>query len=288
MVKASKMAHGVATGHPARLFQMTERSEIRLGVVTPMANEGPEAVRFVEEALRHCSGFRDVLFFAVLDQTTTDNSLELLREFERTEPRLRVVWSPENRCVVDAYLRGYREALAANADWILEIDAGFSHQPEEMAKFWAALPLGYDCIFGSRFMPGGKMSDASWKRRLVSRGGSVLANFLLGTRQTDMTSGFELFSRQALEAVLEIGVASRGPFFQTEIKAYCRNLRIVEVPIHYRSPSHQLGNSAMQDAFRQLWRLYRLRRAGCLPQAATGERGVAGVATACSTGHPKE
>jgi dolichol-phosphate mannosyltransferase len=147
------------------------------------------------------------------------------------------------------------------------------------------LPLGYDCIFGSRFMPGGKMSDASWKRRLVSRGGSVLANFLLGTRQTDMTSGFELFSRQALEAVLEIGVASRGPFFQTEIKAYCRNLRIVEVPIHYRSPSPRLGSSSVQDAFRQLWRLYRLRRSGCLPQAAGDERGVA---AASSTGYPKE
>ena len=95
---------------------MGEYTEIRLGIVTPMANEGAQAVRFVAEVLRHCAGFREVLFFAVLDQATNDNSLELLRDFARTEPRLRVIWAPENLCVVDAYLRGYREALAAGAD----------------------------------------------------------------------------------------------------------------------------------------------------------------------------
>ena len=267
---------------------MGEHAEIRLGIVTPMANEGVHAVRFVAEMLSHCAGFREVLFFAVLDQATNDNSLGLLRDFARTELRLRVVWAPEDRCVVDAYLRGYREALDAGVDWILEVDAGFSHQPEDTVKFFAALTQGYDCIFGSRFMKGSKMSDASVTRYLVSRGGTVLSNVLLGTRQTDMTSGFEMFSRQALEAVLEIGVQSRGHFFQTEIKAYCRNLRIVEVPIHYRAPSPRLGSAAMKDAFQQLRRLYQLRKAGQLPQARIGDRDRAGLTVPSLTGHPKE
>src|SRR5690348_11097790 len=168
-------------------------SSVSLGIACPMANEGTEAVRFVREVLEQCNGFRSVKFFAVLDRATTDNTLELLREYAMAEPRLQVVWAPENRCVVDAYVRGYREALAAGSDWILEVDAGFSHQPEDMPQFFDAMRQGYDCVFGSRFITGGRFDGSTGKRYLVSRGGTILTNLLLGTKQTDMTSGFELF-----------------------------------------------------------------------------------------------
>jgi dolichol-phosphate mannosyltransferase len=104
-------------------------------------------------------------------------------------------------------------------------------------------------------MKGSRMSDISLKRYSVSRGGTILTNLLLGTRLTDMTSGFEFFSRAALEMVVKKGVQSQAHFFQTEIKVHCRSLRICEVPIHYRAPSPRLGASAVGDAFRQLWRL---------------------------------
>ena len=242
---------------------MQECAGIKLGIVCPMANEGAEGARFVTEVLEQCAAFPTVLFLAVLDNATTDNSLALLRELARTEPRLKVVWAPENRSVVDAYVRGYREALAAGADWILEIDAGFSHEPRDIPQFFAAMRRGYDCVFGSRFMGGGHFSGSA-KRYLVSRGGTLLTNLLLGTRQTDMTSGFEMFSRAALEMVLRRGIQSRAHFFQTEIKVYCRKLRILEVPIHYSLPSPRLPDSALKDSFRQLWRLCQLRRAGKL------------------------
>lgn len=227
-----------------------------------MANEGDNASRFVTAVLEQCVGFRSATFFAVLDRATTDNTLEILQTLAGSEPRLRVVWAPENRCVVDAYVRGYKEALASGADWVLEIDAGFSHQPSDMPLFFETMAHGYDCVFGSRFMPGGRMTDGSLKRYLVSRGGTILSNLMLGTRLSDMTSGFELFSRRALEHVLQRGIHSRAHFFQTEIKTYCRNLRLAEVPIHYHAPSPRLGSSALKDSFRQLWRLFRLRLKG--------------------------
>jgi dolichol-phosphate mannosyltransferase len=236
--------------------------EIRLGIACPMANEAEDAVRFVRETLARCHGFARVQFFAVLDNATQDNSLELLRAYAGAEPRLAVVWAPVNRCVVDAYIRGYREALAAGCDWILEIDAGFSHKPGDLPRFFDAMAKGYDCVFGSRFMRGSILTDASLKRYIVSRGGTLLTNLLLGTRQTDMTSGFELFSRRALEMILERGIRSRAHFFQTEIKVFCRNLRIIEVPIHYCSPSPRLKGSAIAESFRELWRLRERVRAG--------------------------
>jgi dolichol-phosphate mannosyltransferase len=239
--------------------ELAREINLKLAIVCPMANEGAESARFVVEVLKQCTAVPDVSFFAVLDKVTADNSLVLLQDLAQTEPRLKVVWAPENRCVVDAYVRGYREALAAGADWILEMDAGFSHQPEDMPQFFDAMRQGYDCVFGSRFIKGGRFSDSARKRYLVSRGGTILTNLLLGTKQTDMTSGFELFSRAALEMVLRRGIQSRAHFFQTEIKVYCRNLRFVEVPIHYRTPSPRLGSSAIKDSFYHLWRLFKLR-----------------------------
>jgi len=238
------------------------REAVDLGIVCPMANEGDDAQAFCQQVLENCPGFRKVTFFAVFDRVTKDFSLDRMRELERTEPRLRVVWAPENRCVVDAYMRGYKEALDAGCDWILEIDAGFSHQPSEIPQFFDEMEKGMDCVFASRTI--GRFKDSSLKRRFVSWGGTALANLLLGTRQTDMTSGFELFSRQTLAMVIDRGIHSRAHFFQTEIKTYCRNLRFVEVPITYRAASPRLGSSALADAFHQLWRLFQLRLKGQL------------------------
>lgn len=241
-------------------------SEINLGIVCPMANEEGSAVRFVQEVLDECAprGFKSIRFFVVLDRVSKDRTRELLEELKTERPELEVVWSPENRSVVDAYVRGYREALNAGCDWILEIDAGFSHQPADIPQFFDKMMEGYDCVFGSRFCRGGAMKESSLKRKMISRGGTVLANLLLGTKLKDMTSGFEMFTRDALRGILKKGLRSRGPFFQTEIKAYCRNLRIAEVPIQYRAASHNINNQALKDSFSNLWRLFRQRLQGQL------------------------
>ena len=231
-----------------------------------MANESQTAVQFVKAVLDECrsQNFQSVTFFAILDRASKDGTLDLLREMEKTEAKLRVIWSPENRSVVDAYLRGYREAIKAGCDWILEIDAGYSHQPSDIPLFFAKMKEGYDCVFGSRFCAGGKITESSLKRRIVSQGGTIMANLLLGTNLKDMTSGFELFTRSALQEVLDKGIRSRGHFFQTEIKVHCRNLRIAEVPITYRAASDSVNQNVVKDAFSNLWRLFRLRMAGRL------------------------
>ena len=172
-------------------------SNISLGVVTPMANERATALRFISEVAGECEpfGFARVNHFVVLDRVSRDGTIELLQDKSAELPWLKVVYAPENRSVVDAYLRGYREALAAGCDWILEIDAGFSHSPKDIPALFDAMRHGYDCVFGSRFCPGGMMVDAPFRRYVISKGGSVAAKILLGTSLSDMTSGFELFTR---------------------------------------------------------------------------------------------
>src|SRR2546423_8860909 len=105
-------------------------SDVPLGIVSPRANERGTATDFVTAVLEQCNsrGFKAVTFFAILDQATKDNTRELLESLQQSQPQLQVVWAPENRGIVDAYLRGYREAIQSGCDWILEIDSGFSHQ----------------------------------------------------------------------------------------------------------------------------------------------------------------
>ncbi len=236
--------------------------DLSLGVVCPMANEEKSAAGIVAQVLEATQEFRQVRFYAVLDRASRDGTREVLEKLAAGEARLEVVWAPENRGIVDAYVRGYREAIASGHDYILEMDAGFSHRPEDLAGFLEAMDGGYDCIFGSRFVPGGSMTDSPWHRRLVSRGGTVLANLLLGTRLHDMTSGFELFSRSALSEILDRGIRSRAHFFQTEIKYHARRMRIVEVPIRYSATSPPVGLGSMGDALRHLLRLVWLRWTG--------------------------
>ncbi len=253
--------------------QVTAERSARLAVVTPLANEREVIDDFVARVMRQL-GPRDRMF-CVFDNVSTDGSVERARELALAEPRLTVVWAPENTCVVDAYFRGYREALAGGFEWILEMDGGLSHLPEEIPKFIEAMGQGYDFAGGSRFMPGGGFSGPFF-RKLVSRGGTILSNLLLGTRMRDMTSGFECFTHVALSRVVAMGVRSKAHFFQTEIRYMMHALRWTEIPIHYGCPSQSVGKDSLSEAFGTLWKLFRERRKGKTDgsQPAAGGTGV--------------
>lgn len=235
--------------------------ESSLAIVTPMANEATTAVGFVTEVLDQVSEFAEVVHFVVLDSKSTDRTRSLLEEYSEAEPRLRIIWAPENRSVFDAYMRGYREALGTGFEWVLEIDGGFSHCPGDLPVFLEKMLEGYDCVFGTRFGLGGRM-EAPLGRRLVSRGGTTLTNLLLGTRLSDMTSGYQVFRMSALRSILSRGVGPSTHFFQTEMKVYSSAFRVAEVPIQYSEPSMSVSGSTLLSAFSSLGRLFlkRLRR----------------------------
>ena len=121
-----------------------------------------------------------------------------------------------------------------------------------------------DAIFGSRFCPGGQIKDLSVLRKLISWGGTWMSNAILGTRLHDMTSGFQMFRRDALIAVLDRGIKARAHFFQTEMKVRCRNMRICEVPITYRSASPNVNLASIIDALSRLCSLSLERVRGML------------------------
>lgn len=235
-----------------------------LAIVTPMANESARAVEFIESVLSETNTIQQVIHLVILDQASKDNTRQILEGYAKIESRLHVVWAEESCGIQDAYFRGYQEALKTGADWILEIDAGFSHQPSDIQKFLEAASYSYDCVFGSRFCADALFENHSIKRLIISKGGTLLVNLLLGTRLTDMTGGYQMFSRSALSSILKRGLRSKGQFFQTEMRAYCHGLNITEVPIHYIMTSNYVPTTALLDGVRQLIHLTRLRLMGQL------------------------
>jgi dolichol-phosphate mannosyltransferase len=189
----------------------------------------------------------------VVDNVSKDNTLELCHQLSQSDKRFITVFAPENKNVVDAYLRGYREALKNNHDYIIEMDAGLSHNPETLPVFLKYLNYGYECVFGSRFIEGGSMGDSPYNRRNLSKGGTVLSNLLLGTKLHDMTSGYQGFTKEVAEKFTSYHLKSTAHFYQTEIRYLLRKRKQIEIPIHYKAPSPRVSKNAIRNSFAVLF-----------------------------------
>src|SRR5205085_4216042 len=100
-----------------------------------------------------------------------------------------------------AYLAGFRWALDAGAELVLEMDCDFSHDPADVPRLIAAAEAGADLVLGSRYVPGGGVRNWSLVRRFISTGGSTYARVLLGVGIRDLTGGFKCYRRAVLEAI---------------------------------------------------------------------------------------
>lgn len=228
-------------------------------LVIPLANEEAELPEFAS-ALRELmdqQGGGKVYF--VVDRVSTDDTLACCRRLEQDDPRFTTCWMPQNRHVVDAYLNGLRAATDAGHEIIIEMDAGFSHDPRAVPAFLRALNEGNDCAFGSRYINGGSMVDSPLGRRVLSKGGTLLAQWLLGAKLADMTSGFQGFRRPVLAKLLDHPLLSRAHFYQTEVRHLLRKQKLIEVPIHYRAPSPRVSRGAIGNSIAVLARYALLR-----------------------------
>jgi dolichol-phosphate mannosyltransferase len=221
--------------------------------IVPMANESKDFAAFVEVLQPLMDRLGSGKMYFVIDQASKDNTLELSQELSARDPRFVTVWAPENRNVVDAYMRGLREAYNAGHELIIEMDAGLSHDPRAIPMFLRVLNEGNECAFGSRFCNGGSMADSSLFRKTLSRTGTFLSNVLLGTKMYDMTSGFQAFDRSVVGEVLGYPLLSKAHFYQTEMRYLLRKKRYAEVPIHYRAPSNSVSNKAIRNALATLF-----------------------------------
>lgn len=231
-------------------------------VVVPMANEESDFETFIAALTAVLDRLGSGAVYLVVDNVSRDRTLALCRSLAAEDPRFHTLFAPENRNVVDAYMKGFAAACAAGHPYIIEMDAGMSHDPQMIPLFLEQLTKGSRCVFGNRFIPGGGITGAPLGRRILSRGGTLVSNLLLGTRLSDMTSGFQGFRADIVARIITYTLLSTAHFYQTELRYLLRNETCTELPITYRAPSPRVSKGAVVNAIKTLLHYFALRISG--------------------------
>jgi dolichol-phosphate mannosyltransferase len=229
-------------------------------LILPTYNEAENIEALVRAALVQLESTGIGHTILVVDDGSPDGTgLIAERLSEELEP-VRVLHRPRKEGLGRAYLAGFAIALEAGAELVLEMDSDFSHDPADLPRLIAAADAA-DLVLGSRYVPGGGVTEWGSVRRLLSRGGSAYARILLGVPVRDLTGGFKCFHRRVLEAFDLENVHADGYGFQIELtyKAVRAGFSVTEVPILFRE--RRLGSSKMTTriALEAVWKVPALR-----------------------------
>ena len=169
----------------------------------------------------------------VIDDNSPDGTGEIADRLTAELECVSVLHRQRKEGLGPAYIAGFRRALAEGADYVLEFDCDFSHDPKDVPRLIAACENGADLALGSRYVPGGGTRNWGLGRRFVSIGGSWYARTLLGVGIRDLTGGFKCYRRQVLERIDLDTVRSLGYAFQIEttFRTIRAGFSVVEVPI---------------------------------------------------------
>jgi dolichol-phosphate mannosyltransferase len=202
-------------------------------------------------------GFR----ILVVDDGSPDGTGQLADRLAAEHDWLQVLHRAEKNGIGPAYLAGFRHALDNGAGYVMEMDSDFSHDPADLARLLQAVYDGADLALGSRYVPGGGVTEWGLLRRFISEGGSTYARLVLGLHVRDLTGGFKCFRREVLEAIHFDGVRSQGYAFQVELtyRAVQAGFRVVEVPIVFRDRQQGTSKMSWRIAAEAMWLVPLLR-----------------------------
>ena len=226
-------------------------------LVLPTYNEAENVEAFVEAARAKLPASAQVL---IVDDSSPDGTGAIAERLAERHENVSVLHRQVKEGLGPAYIAGFRRALAAGAGLVLEMDSDFSHDPAYLPRLLEAARRA-DVVLGSRYVPGGGVSDWGPLRKAISRGGSAYAKLILGVDVQDMTGGFKCFRREVLEAIDFDSIQARGYAFQVEMtyRAIRAGFKVVEVPIVFRD--RRVGTSKMDRSIvaEALWRVPLLR-----------------------------
>lgn len=238
---------------------MTTDVTPRTIVVVPTYNERenlPELVRRVKAL-----GIPG-LQLLIMDDNSPDGTGKLADELAAADPEfLAVEHRPGKMGLGPAYIHGYRLALERGADYVIQMDADFSHPVEKIPVLLEKI-RDYDVVIGSRYTTGSSLDD-HWgpRRRALSGGGNTFARLMTGLPFRDVTGGFRCYRRSVLQAIEWAKVKSTGFVFQVETAymAYKTGARFCETPIHFADRTAGASKMSLKIVWEAFWRVWDLR-----------------------------
>lgn len=227
-------------------------------VIIPTYNEIENVKKIIPVVLEQNENI-DVL---IVDDNSPDKTGDYVEKLSIENPRVKLIRRENKLGLGTAYIAGFKYALANNYDYVFEMDADFSHDPNEINNFLEAIKDS-DVVLGSRYINGVRVLNWPMSRLLLSYFASVYTRIITGLPVKDATGGFKCFRIDVLKAIDLDNIKSNGYSFQIEMtfKAYKKGFRIKEIPIVFLDRvkgKSKMSKKIVREAIFMVWKL-RLR-----------------------------
>ncbi|MGB9824029.1 MAG: polyprenol monophosphomannose synthase [Candidatus Hydrothermia bacterium] len=218
-------------------------------VIVPTYNERENIKEIVPQILSKGENI-EVL---IVDDNSPDGTAEIVEEMMTRNPRIHLIKRPGKMGLGTAYVEGFKFALENGYDLIIEMDADFSHNPDDLPRLIQESEHA-DLVIGSRYTNGISVVNWPLNRLLLSYFANLYARILTGIPVRDLTAGFKCFRREVLEKIDLSKIHSDGYAFQIEMNfyAYERGFKIKEIPIIFierRSGVSKMSKRIIKEAF---------------------------------------
>ena len=234
----------------------------RVLVVIPTYNEKDNIAKIIRAVFKLALKVE----ILVVDDSSPDGTNTIVKELKKKYPRrLHLVIRKEKNGLGKAYVEGFKWALKRNYQFIVSMDADFSHHPKYLPKMLKLAQTGEnDIVIGSRYIAGGGIVGWDWKRQLNSRGANIATRMMLGLKPKDSTAGYKVYARSYLESLPLDKLVASGYAFHVEMLylGQERGAKMAEVPIVFTD--RQRGSSKISGELKRsvkiVWRLFLRRR----------------------------
>ena len=224
-------------------------------VVIPTYNESKNIVRIIDKIF----SVHDEIDVLVVDDNSPDGTGKLVRDKMQESNRIHLIEREGKMGLGTAYLAGFRYSLDHGYDYIMEMDADFSHNPEEIPNFLKSIQE-YDVVLGSRYIKGVNVVNWPLKRLLLSYFANLYTRVITGMNVKDATGGFKCFRATALSKINFDDVKSNGYSFQIEMtyRLWKKGAKVKEIPIIFvdrLEGESKMSKKIVYEAIFMVWKL---------------------------------
>ena len=225
-------------------------------LIIPTYNEIDNIARIIPAALKQSPD----LHILVMDDNSPDGTAAAVKGIMASEPRVHLIERPGKMGLGSAYVTGFKYALKEGYEYVLEMDADFSHNPDDLPRLLGAAAKK-DLVIGSRYCQGVNIVNWPFKRLLISYFASKYVRVITGMPVKDPTGGFKCFNRKVLEAIDLDRILSDGYAFQIEMnfRAWVKGFSIKEIPIVFTERLNGVSKMSRHIVWEAAWMVWRLQ-----------------------------
>lgn len=225
-------------------------------IIIPTYNEKENIERLIKTVLQQ----HEAIEILICDDNSPDGTGAIVESMMLEEPRIHIIKRPGKMGLGSAYVTGFKYALKQDYDYIMEMDADFSHNPNDVPKLIEAAQSN-DLVIGSRYCSGINIINWPIERLLISYFASKYVRMITGMPIKDPTGGFKCFNRKVLEKIDLDNIHSEGYSFQIEMnyKAWVRGFKIKEVSIVFTERMDGHSKMSKKIVYEAAWMVWKLK-----------------------------